>query len=91
MLFCLYLLYSHIKGTAKNRCRPNTKEEEDMLKKTKATIIFALTAMLAAGSITVAAGKAVAAQGSENLLQSYGAEKLFYCETDHDYKYANDC
>lgn len=61
------------------------------VKENKSNYHFALTAMLAAGSITVAAGKAVAAQGSENLLQSYGAEKLFYCETDHDYKYANDC
>lgn len=55
-----------------------------MLKKTKATIIFALTAVLAVGSITVTAGKTVAAQGSENLFQSNGAEKLLYCETDHD-------
>ncbi len=55
-----------------------------MLKKTKATIIFALTAVLAAGSITAMAGKAVAAQDSGSFLQSTGAEKLLYCETDHD-------
>ncbi len=56
-----------------------------MLKKTKATIIIALTAVLAAGSITAMAGKAVAAQGSGNILLSNSTEKLLYCETDHNY------
>lgn len=56
-----------------------------MLKKTKATIIIALTAVLAAGSITAMAGKAATAQGSEYLFQSNGAEKLLFCEADYDY------
>lgn len=56
-----------------------------MLKKTKATIIFTLAAMLAAGSVTAAAGKAATVQDGRSFLKSTGAEKMFYCETDCDY------
>lgn len=53
-----------------------------MLKKTKVKILFALTAVLAAGSITAAAEKAATMQDSESFLKNTGAEKLLYCETD---------
>lgn len=56
-----------------------------MLKKTKATIIFTLAAVLAAGSVTAAAGKAATVQDGRSFLKSTGAEKLLYCETDCDY------
>lgn len=55
-----------------------------MLKKTKRKIVLALAAVLAAGSVAAAAGKAAAAQYSDSLLQSAGAEKLLFCETDYD-------
>lgn len=55
-----------------------------MLKKTKATILFTLTAMLAAGSVTAAAGKAATVQDGGSFLKSTGTEKLLYCETDCD-------
>lgn len=58
-----------------------------MLKITKENIILALTALLAAGSVTAAAGNAEAAQYSDSLLQSADAEKLLYCETNEDYVY----
>lgn len=56
-----------------------------MLKITKENIIIALTALLAAGSVTAAAGKAAALQYSGSLLQNADAEKLLYCETDYAY------
>lgn len=56
-----------------------------MLKKTKATIIFTLAAMLAAGSVTATAEKAATVQDGGSFLKNTGAEKLLYCETDYDY------
>ncbi len=56
-----------------------------MLKKTKATIIIALTAVLAAGSITAMAGKAATVQNNGNIFQSDSAEKLLFCEADYGY------
>ncbi len=55
-----------------------------MSKKTKGKLIFTLAAVLAAGSATAAAGR-VAAQCSDSLIRSTGAEKQLYCETDTDY------
>lgn len=62
-----------------------------MLKKTKVKILFALAAVLAAGSITAAAGKAATMQDSESFLKNTGAEKQLYCETSKDYKDTTDC
>lgn len=58
-----------------------------MSKKTIGKIILTLAAVLAAGSVTAAAGNAEAAQYSDSLLQSADAEKLLYCETNEDYVY----
>lgn len=62
-----------------------------MLKKTKTTILFTLAAMLAAGSVTAAAGRAATVQNSGSFFKNTGAEKQLYCETSKDYKDTTDC
>lgn len=56
-----------------------------MSKKTIGKNVFTLAALLAAGSVIAAAGKAAAVQYSSSLLQSADTEKLLYCETVYDY------
>lgn len=82
----LYTYVNVLKALSKADAHSNIKQEEEhILKKTKGKLILALTAVLAAGAVTTAAGKAAATQCSDSHSQNINAETLLYCETDSDY------
>lgn len=55
-----------------------------MSKKTTGKIVLTLAVLLAAGSVTAAAGKAAAVQCNGSSFQDSNAEKLLICETSYD-------